>query len=268
MNGEQRMENDSMKKMKRKIIHIDEDLCNGCGNCIPACPEQALQIIETEQGPKARLVKEIYCDGLGACLGNCPTNALTLVEEEVEPYDEEATIGRIKDMLEKHVQHQREQSGEGQHANMKSKATRACPGATVVQWDEKKEHEGKHRRVASELRQWPVQISLVPATAPYLQHADIAVIADCVPFAYANLHEDFLKERTVLVGCPKFDDAEAYIEKIAQIIKQAHPKSIRVVRMVVPCCSGLTHIVAEAKRRVSSDIPVEEVIVGIKGEIE
>lgn len=258
-----------MKKTKRrKIIHIDEDLCNGCGNCIPACPEQALQIVETEHGPKARLVKEIYCDGLGTCLGNCPTSALILIEEEAEPYDEEATIGRIKDLLEKHVEHQREQSGERQHAHTKSKATRACPGATVVQWDEKKEHQEKLRRVASELRQWPVQISLVPPTAPYLRNADIAVIADCVPFAYANLHEDFLKNRTVLVGCPKFDDAEMYVEKIAQIIEQSKPKSIRVVRMEVPCCSGLTHIVQEARKRADSDIPVEEVIVSIKGEIE
>ena len=214
------------------------------------------------------MVKEIYCDGLGACLGNCPTNALTLIEEDVEPYDEEATLGRIKDMLEKHVKHQRDQAGKHQQVHTESKDTHACPGATVMQWDEKREQAVKDRRVASELRQWPVQISLVPPTAPYLRNADIAVIADCVPFAYANLHEDFLKDRTVLVGCPKFDDAEAYIEKIAQIIKQAQPKSIRVVRMVVPCCSGLTHIVAEARKRADSSVPLEQVIVGIKGGIE
>jgi ferredoxin len=251
-----------MAKIKRKIIRIDEDLCNGCGNCIPACPEQALQIVETPNGPKARIVKEIYCDGLGACIGNCPTNALTLIEEEAEPYDEEATVTRIKEMLEKHTKHQKEQIRGG------SGETRVCPGAAVVQWDEKTERQEKVARVASELRQWPVQINLVPPTAPYLRNADLVIIADCVPFAYANLHEDFLKGRTVLVGCPKFDDAEAYIEKITQIIEHAHPKSMRVVRMVVPCCSGLTHIVAEAKKRANSDITVEEVVVGIKGEIE
>ncbi len=258
-----------MSKIKRKIIKIDEDLCNGCGNCIPACPEQALQIVETPKGPKARIVKEIYCDGLGVCLGNCPTDALTLVEEDAEPYDEEATVARIKDMLEKHVMHQKEQSSETQqHAHADSEGTHVCPGAAVVQWDEKKESQGKRARASSELRQWPVQIHLVPPTAPYLRNADIVVIADCVPFAYANVHEDFLKGRTVLVGCPKFDDAEAYVEKIAQIIEHAQPKSIRVVRMEVPCCSGLTHIVEEAKKRADSSIPVEEVTVGIKGEIE
>ena len=256
-----------MAKIKRKIIKIDEDLCNGCGNCIPACPEQALQIVETPDGPKARIVKEIYCDGLGACIGNCPTNALTLVEEEAEPYDEEATVARIKSMLEKHNIHQRERSAKGQHAPTGSEGPHVCPGAAVVQWDEKKESTVRSPRASSELRQWPVQINLVPPTAPYLRNADIAVIADCVPFAYANLHEDFLKGRTVLVGCPKFDDAEAYIDKIAQIIQQARPKSIRVVRMEVPCCSGLTHIVAEARKRADSSIPFEEVIVGIKGEI-
>jgi ferredoxin len=260
---------DSMKKIKRKIIKIDEDLCNGCGKCIPACPEQALQIVETPKGPRARIVKEIYCDGLGACLGNCPTNALTLVEEEAEPYDEEATVTRIKDMLEKHVKHQKGQSGEKrQHAHPGSTGTRVCPGAAVVQWDEEKARLGRRPRVSSELRQWPVQIHLVPPTAPYLRNADLVIIADCVPFAYANLHEDFLKGRTVLVGCPKFDDAEAYIEKIAQIIEQAQPRSIRVVRMEVPCCSGLTHIVVEARNRAESSIPFEEVIVGIKGEID
>ncbi|MDH4211930.1 MAG: 4Fe-4S dicluster domain-containing protein [candidate division WOR-3 bacterium] len=258
-----------MNKIKRKIIKIDEDLCNGCGNCIPVCPEQALQIVETPRGPKAQIVKEIYCDGLGACLGNCPTNALTLVEEDAEPYDEEATVARIKDMLEKHVTHQKEQSAKTQqHAHAEPKGTHVCPGAAVVQWDKKKESQGKRARASSELRQWPVQIHLVPPTAPYLRNADIAVIADCVPFAYANMHEDFLKGRTVLVGCPKFDDAEAYIEKIAQIIEHAQPKSIRVVRMEVPCCSGLTHMVEEAKKRADSSMPVEEVIVGIKGGIE
>jgi ferredoxin len=257
-----------MAKKKRKIIKIDEELCNGCGNCIPACPEQALQIVETSNGPKARIVKEIYCDGLGACIGNCPTDALMLVEEEAEPYDEEATVARIKDMLEKHVSHQKEQSAKMQrHARADSEGAHVCPGAAVVQWDDKTEPEEKRLRAASELRQWPVQIHLVPPTAPYLRSADIVVIADCVPFAYANLHEDFLKGRSVLVGCPKFDNAEAYIEKIAQIIEHARPKSIKVVRMEVPCCSGLTHIVTEARKRADSSIPVEEIVVGIKGEI-
>jgi ferredoxin len=259
-----------MKKIMRKIIHIDEDLCNGCGNCIPACPEQALQIVETPQGPKARLVREFYCDGLGACLGNCPTDALALREEEVEPYDEEATVARIKDMLETHIKHQKEQNDESpeRHVDQRPKSVRVCPGAAVAQWDEEMDLHVKHERMASELRQWPVQIHLVPPTAPFLQNADIAVVADCVPFAYANLHQDFLKGKTVLVACPKFDDADAYVEKITRIIEYAQPKSINVIRMEVPCCSGLVTIVREAKKRAGSDVPVNEVIVGIKGDIK
>ncbi|UCF70146.1 MAG: 4Fe-4S binding protein [candidate division WOR-3 bacterium] len=263
-----------MKKIKRKIICIDEDLCNGCGNCIPACPEQALQIVETPNGPKARLVKEFYCDGLGACLGNCPTNALSLVEEEAEPYDEEATIARIKELLEKHVKHQKEQAaGRTDEQEVvpasrgKPKGASSCPGAAVIQMERKKETRKKQGRAASELRQWPVQIYLVPPTAPFLRNADLAIVADCVPFAYANLHEDFLKGGTVLVGCPKFDDAEAYIDKMAKIIEHSKPKTIKVVRMEVPCCSGLTQIVHEARKRAGSSIPFEEVIVGIRGEI-
>jgi ferredoxin len=263
-----------MRKTKRNIIHIDEDLCNGCGNCIPACPEQALQIVETPNGSKAMLVKEFYCDGLGACLGNCPTNALTLVEEEAEPYDEEATIARIKDMLEKHIKHQREQTtvsheqSVDQAPGRKSKGATGCPGAAVIQLEGKKETKVTPGRETSELRQWPVQVYLVPPTAPFLRNADIAVIADCVPFAYANIHQDFLKGRTVLVGCPKFDDAEAYIEKFAQIIEHSKPRSIKVIRMEVPCCSGLVSIVREAKKRTRSDVQLEEVIIGIRGEIK
>lgn len=252
----------TIQKTKRKIIRIDEELCNGCGNCIPACPEQALQIVETTNGPKARLVKELYCDGLGACLGNCPTNALTITEEEAEPYDEEATTAHIKEMLEKHIKHQKQQ--EEKVAPPRPACN--CPGAAVAQWKNDEGAGATTKRVSSELRQWPVQINLVPAGAPFLRNADIVVVADCVPFAYANLHEDFLKGRTVLVGCPKFDDAESYIEKITQIMAQARPKSITVVRMEVPCCSGLTRIIQEAKERSKSDVPVEEVVIGIKGE--
>ncbi len=257
------METKQASKTKRKIIHIDEELCNGCGNCIPACPEQALQIVETDKGPKARLVKELYCDGLGACLGNCPTNALTIIEEEAVPYDEEATTAHIKEMLEKHINHQKQQ--EEKVAPPKPACN--CPGAAVAQWESNERAGTALKRASSALRQWPVQINLVPAGAPFLRNADIAVIADCVPFAYANLHEDIMKGRIVLVGCPKFDDAEAYIEKIAQIIEQAHPQSIRVVRMEVPCCSGLTRIIQEAKERMKSDVPVEEVVIGIKGDM-
>jgi len=214
-----------MTKVKRKIIKIDEEKCNGCGNCIPSCPEQAMQIVDTPKGPKARLVKEFYCDGLGACLGSCPTGALTIEERETDVYDEEATIARIKEMT----------------------------------------------KIPSELRQWPIQLHLVPPLAPYFQNQDLLIVADCVPFAYANFHQDFLKGKAspgLAIGCPKLDDVDAYIEKVTQIIKTANPKSIKVVHMEVPCCSGLVHIVKQALNQAKKDIPFEEITIGIKGEIK
>lgn len=262
-----------MQKVKRKIIHIDEDLCDGCGSCVPGCPEQALQIIETPKGSKARLVKELYCDGLGACIGSCPTGALTITEEEVDAYNEEATIARIKEkapeMLETHIKHLKEHADElpEHHTHEMPKGVSGCPGARMIQWKEKKEPSEKKARIDSELCQWPVQIHLVPPFAPYLKNADIAIIADCVPFAYPNLHPDLLKGKAILVGCPKLDDSDAYIEKIAQIIEHAKPKSMQVVHMEVPCCFGLMHIIKEAKQRARSDVPVEEVTISIKGEM-
>jgi len=263
-----------VNKIKRKIIHIDEDLCDGCGNCIPGCPEQALQMVDTPQGQKARLVKELYCDGLGACIGACPTGALTITEEEVEPYNEEATIARIKEkapeMLETHLKHMQEHADElpEHHSHEMPKGVSGCPGARMMQWKEKEAAGKKQVKVDSELRQWPVQIHLVPPFAPYLKNADIAIIADCVPFAYPNMHQDFLKGKAVLVGCPKLDDAEYYIEKISQIIEHAKPKSLQIVHMEVPCCFGLMHIIQEARKRAGSDVPIDDVTIGIRGDVK
>jgi len=262
-----------VKKIKRKIIKIDEDLCNGCGECVPACPEQALQMVDTPNGKKARLVKEFYCDGLGACLGDCPTGALTIAEEDVIPYDEEATIARIKEkapeMLETHLKHMKEHAEEmhKHHIHKMPKGECACPSAKVLQWKEEEKGETVAARTKSELRQWPVQINLVPPVAPYLKNADVVIIADCVPFAYPNMHQDFLKSNAVLVGCPKLDDADFYVEKIAQIIQAAEPKSIKVVNMEVPCCFGLIHIVKQAMKKAGKEIPFETVTIGIRGQV-
>ena len=258
------------KKVKRKIIKIDEELCDGCGNCIPGCPEQALQIVETEHGKKARLVKELYCDGLGACLGTCPTGALSIIEDEVEPYDDEATIERIKetapDMLAVHKKHMQEHAHAAcDHHDHAHK--HACPSAKVMQWGKDEQKDENAGRVDSQLRQWPVQVYLVPAAAPYFKNADIVIVADCVPFSYANLHQDFIKGKAVMVGCPKFDDAAAYIEKITNIIKTSKPKSLTVVTMEVPCCSGLVHIVQQAVQQSGVEIPLNKVTVTIKGDI-
>jgi ferredoxin len=255
-------------KVKRKVINIDEELCDGCGNCVPGCPEQALQVVDTPKGPKARLVKEFFCDGLGACLGTCPTGALSITEQEVDPYDEEATVKRIKekapDMLDTHMQHMQEHAHEmhGAHEGHKG-----CPGAKVMHWDKaQNDQPSAATRIGSQLRQWPVQLHLVHTDAPYFKNADIVFVADCVPVAYGDFHEDFLKNRVIAMGCPKFDDAQAYTEKIAQIIALSEPKSIEVVVMEVPCCSALETIVQKAVKMSGKNIPYKKSVIGIKGD--
>jgi ferredoxin len=262
-----------MKKVLRKIIKIDEELCDGCGKCIPGCPEQALQIVDTPDGKKVRLVREFYCDGLGACLGVCPTGALTVEERESEPYEEEATIARIREvapkMLEVHLKHLKEHAEKlpEHHTHEMGKGMAACPSAKILHWRGGKCVSDESARVDSELRQWPVQLHLVPPFAPYFKDADVVIVADCVPFAYANFHHDFLKGKAIAIGCPKLDDADSYIEKIAQILKTATPKSLKVVHMEVPCCFGLVHIVQEAIKKAGVSIPFEAVNIGIKGEV-
>jgi len=259
-----------MVKTKRKIIKIDEEKCDGCGLCIPSCPEGALQIVDTPKGPKARLVKDNFCDGLGACLGDCPQGALSVIEKDVEKYDEEGVIAHIKEespeLLEKHLKHLKEHAHELPQYHSHPKIT-VCPSAGMKFWEKKEKVTGEKVEFDSELRQWPIQLHLVPPQAPYFNNADLILVADCVPFAYANFHNDFLKGKAIAIGCPKLDDVEAYIEKIAQILKTANIKSLKVVHMEVPCCFGLVHIVQEALKRSGKDIPFETVTIGIKGKI-
>ncbi len=210
--------------MKRKIVRIEEEKCNGCGLCVPSCAEGALRIVDG----KARLVTEKYCDGLGACLGECPRGAISIEEREAEEFDEKA------------VEESRRSAREAA--------------------------EAAHQ--VSELRQWPVQISLVPAGAAYLKGADILVAADCVPFAFPGFHRRLLRGRAVLVGCPKLDDADAYLAKLSEIIARAVPRAITVAHMEVPCCFGLRRLVAEAVRRSGVRVPVLDVTIGVEGDIE
>jgi len=254
-----------MARVTRKTIKIDEEKCDGCGLCIPSCPEGALQIIDG----KARLVTESFCDGLGACLGDCPRGALTIEEREVDEYDEEGVIAHIKEntpeLLEKHLAHLKAHAHElpkhHSHAGISS-----CPSARLLHWERKDAGE-RSARVNSELRQWPIQLHLVPPHAPYLQNADLVLAADCVPFAYANFHADFLKDKAIAIGCPKLDDLDAYISKITQILENANIKSVKIVHMEVPCCHGLVHAVQEALRRTGKDIPLETVVIGVRGEV-
>ncbi|CDF57213.1 ATP-binding protein [Thermobrachium celere] len=237
----------------RKIVHIDEEKCNGCGLCIPNCAEGALQIVDG----KAKLVKDIYCDGLGACLGHCPQGAISIIEREAEEFDERAVEEYLKskkddDNLKNTTKHHIHHGG--------------CPGSMIRQFNNASNQE-QNIKVSSRLRQWPVQLSLVPATAPYLNGADLLITADCVPFAYGNYHNDFLKDRAVVVGCPKLDDIEYYIEKLTDIIKLNNLESITVLKMEVPCCSGMMYAAKTARDRAGSDIPIKVVTIGIEGDI-
>jgi len=263
-----------LKKTTRKIIKIDENKCTGCGLCITGCPEQALQIVETPKGPKARLVKEFYCDGLGACLGSCPEGAIKIIEQEAEPYNEEATIARIKEvapeMLTPHIKHMQEHTDELPefHSHQMIKGVHSCPSVKEMHWKDKPTTSDKKMQLQSELRQWPIQLHLVNPSSPYFQNADIILVADCVPFTYANFHQDFLKGKAIAIACPKLDDAEEYVDKIADIIQTAKPKSIKIINMEVPCCFGLISIVNQAMAKAKKKVLVDQVTISIKGEIK
>jgi NAD-dependent dihydropyrimidine dehydrogenase PreA subunit len=241
-------------KIIRKIIKIDEDLCNGCGNCVPACAEGALEIIDG----KARVIAEIYCDGLGACLGECPTGALTIEERQADEFDEHAVE---KMLAEKH------QAPET--AAVLPMAAGGCPSARMLQSFASAPAAAAPggEPAESALSHWPVQIMLVPPTAPFLNGADLLVLADCVPVAFPTLHRDFLQGKRVMLGCPKFDNVEAYIDKFEQICRQSGIRSITTVVMEVPCCSALPVIVRKGMQRSGAAIPMEEVVISVRGKI-
>ncbi len=222
-------------KVIRKIIQIDEELCNGCGNCVPSCAEGALEIVDG----KARVIADVYCDGLGACLGECPTGALKIIEREADEFDEHAVEARLT---------------EKGRSEEKKPAHRVLPMAAGGPAE-------------SALSHWPVQIMLVPPTAPFLKDADLLVLADCVAVAFPTLHRDLLPGKRVMMGCPKFDNAEAYIDKFAQICKLSGVRRITSVVMEVPCCSALPVIVKKGLERSGASIPLEEIVISVRGKI-
>jgi NAD-dependent dihydropyrimidine dehydrogenase PreA subunit len=242
-------------KLTRKIIEIDDELCDGCGQCVPACAEGAIQVIDG----KARLVDEKYCDGLGACLGECPTGALSVAERDTEGFDEEA----VKEHLSSIAQKTRAEE---------TTLPCGCPSSQVqilvppVSSPEAKEPHAQERPVSA-LSHWPVQIGLVPTKAPFLKGAHLLVVADCVPVAYPNFHQDFLKGKVVMVGCPKFDDVQGYLEKFVEIFRAADIKSVTVPIMEVPCCSGLPMILKHAMKEAGKEIPMERVVISARGEV-
>lgn len=221
--------------MKRTIIKIDEELCNGCGNCITGCHEGALQLING----KAVLTNEVYCDGLGACIGECSTGAITLEEREAEPYDEAATLQRMN----------------------------VCPGSKMREIHRDRPATLLTTDQPSELRQFPVQLHLLHPGAGFLHRAHLLLAADCTAFACGNFHSRFLKGKALAIACPKLDShIEAYIDKLAQMITHAQLETLTVMMMEVPCCGGLLRIAQEARAR-SKQIPLKVVIINIEGEV-
>jgi ferredoxin len=309
--------------VKRQIIKIDEETCTGCGDCIPNCPEGALQIIDD----KARIISDLFCDGLGACIGHCPVDAISIEEREAEEYSERKVMENVvkqgPNVIAAHLSHL-DDHGQTEYFNQAveylkenkmevpniGKETKeeaapasdpvpaagpvhACPGSAVMDlrnegqgdtlacgcpgsavMDIKAEEELCEEDVAevapkgvSQLRQWPVQIMLVPPSAPYLQNSDLLIAADCVPFAYPDFHREFLKDKILLVGCPKLDDADFYVKKLAQLFEMNDIKSITIAHMEVPCCFGLIKIINAAVGQSGKNIPIKGYTIGVKGDV-
>ncbi|CAB5162181.1 Ferredoxin 3 fused to uncharacterized domain [Olavius algarvensis associated proteobacterium Delta 3] len=241
-------------KVLRKIIEIDEELCDGCGECVPSCAEGALQIVDG----KARVISDNLCDGLGACLGECPNDALRVIEREAEDFDESAVEAHLEEAANKAENRDVIFSG-------------GCPSAAVHTFVPAEKQVRANTPAAGnapgELTHWPVQIMLIPPTAPFLKGADLLVVADCAPIAYPTFHSDFLRDKVVMMGCPKFDDADAYVEKFTDIFSSAGVSSVTSLYMEVPCCSGLPMIVRKAMAAAGTDVPYEEVVLSRRGEI-
>jgi len=241
----------------RNIIKIDEEKCTGCGLCVIACAEGAIEIVNG----KARLVSEKYCDGLGACIGECPEGAITIEKREAEEFDEKAVEEHLK--IRQQVQTPHPMVHHTHHPTIQ-----ACPSTQVMSFENetrKTEIEDASKPAKSMLSQWPVQLTLLPPNAPFFENADLLIAADCVPFAYANFHNDFLRGKALVIGCPKLDNAEFYKDKLTEIFKCSNIKSITVVNMEVPCCFGLYHLVKEALRSSGKNIPLRQEIISIKG---
>jgi Pyruvate/2-oxoacid:ferredoxin oxidoreductase delta subunit len=230
----------------RNILVIDEEKCNGCGLCAKACAEGAIKIING----KAKLVSETYCDGLGACIGHCPQDAITIKQREAKPFDEEATKEHLRQMKQPQP------------------TPFMCPGMTPAQLRNTAEKfDSATGDVSSQLTQWPVQLKLVSPHAPYFVDARLLLVADCVPFAMGDFHSRFLRGNSIVVGCPKLDDARFYVEKLADILRVNKLKSLSVVHMEVPCCHGLTRIAQEALAKAGAKMTFEDVTVGLNGDV-
>ena len=263
-------------KIKRKIVNIDTEKCNGCGECVSACAEGAIELADG----KARLVAEHYCDGLAACLGECPQGAITMIEREAEDFDPEAVEKHLahttnhKFQITNSKSHQDAGNLQSPISNLQSSGEATlpcgCPSTQLQMFQAPcgcSDEPTTGTRQASALTHWPVQIKLVPPTATFLKNADLLIASDCVPVAYPNFHEDFLKGRVVLMGCPKFDDIDEYIKKFADIFRIANIKSVTIAIMEVPCCSKMPLIVQKGMELAGQSISTEVVVVNARGDI-
>lgn len=264
-----------MTVAERKIVHIDEEKCNGCGICVDACHEGAIQMVDG----KAKLVSDIYCDGLGDCLRPCPTGAISIITRPAGAYDEAAVAKRMEE--------RKKDAGPlpcgcpGSMARELKKAPAApapsggCPGsmsrslktpaASSCDCGCDCGEENSAPAAESELMNWPVQLRLVPPAAPYLKGADILLAADCTAFAVPDFHRRYLKNKPVLIACPKLEDNEPQIAKLSEVLRSALPASLTILRMEVPCCGGLVRVAEEAVARTGLDIPIKTIVVGVDG---
>jgi ferredoxin len=296
--------NKKEKKMLRDMITIDENKCNGCGVCVPGCPEGALQVIDG----KVRLVSDLLCDGLGACIKECPVDALKVEKKEAKPYEERKVmenivkagantikahlkhlhdhgenkyLGQALDYLkekgveipnfkEAKMSHDHGHGGHGRHGPEVHSGGGGCPGARTIDFSDEAKESGPAdtSKQPSELRQWPVQLHLVSPNAPYFQAKDLLLAADCVAFSLGNFHRDYLKGKSLAIACPKLDEGqEIYEEKITAMIDEAKVNTITVMMMQVPCCGGLLGITKAAAEKAKRKVPIKAIVVGLKGEI-
>ncbi len=288
-----------MTTQTRSIIKIDEEKCTGCGQCIPNCPEGAIQVIDG----KARLVSDLFCDGLGACIGHCPEGAISIEEREAQPYDEKKVMENIikqgKNVIIAHLKHLKEHNQteylkqamsflEDKKIEINSSEfsdnkfvecsgsnvhSMKCPGSQEIHFRPSNEshiksESGDKCNFVSKLSNWPIQLQLLNSNASYLKNANLLITADCVPFSYANFHNKFLENKILIIFCPKLDKSlDLYIEKLTDIFNNQGIKSITIVHMEVPCCFGIEHIVKESLKNSKKDIPIDEYTISIKGEL-
>jgi Pyruvate/2-oxoacid:ferredoxin oxidoreductase delta subunit len=265
---------------RRQIVEIDRAKCDGCGQCVPACAEGAIRVVDG----KAELVADVYCDGLGACLGECPRGAITIIERDAQPFDEAlagdsrhtAPAGDRVPLLRRSSAERDPLPDAACKQTVAHRAPAGCPGAAMrdlrlsvvpAAAANRLPPQPAQRADSPALAHWPIQLRLVPADAPFLRQADLFLVADCVPFACAGFHEQVLRRRPIIIGCPKLDNAAAYVDKLAEMLVQCDIRSLTVVHMEVPCCTNLLRIAGEALRIAGSQVPLHDITVSISGEI-